>query len=260
MAAKEKKEVNLPAYTTIDNMFKLMDALRKKNGSEEEAKPISGLADNAFSSTKSALKIWGLIDGNCKFTSSGRDFAYAVSLDEKQSKILDVITAFLPYENLLHSIFQKDVQETAVEEIVSYWGRYSYGSTERNRKDAASLFANCIEYVGLGKFIKGAQGNSSRIIWNGDAKKRFFDITEMRNNCKVQSQEEAVPSLISDVSQGQAQENQVLPTYHAHEQPVSVPLQLTRKQGPTLIVKVDMTNWDDAQIKNFFKYAHGHFD
>ena len=260
MGAKEKTETNpnLPAYTTVDNMINLMQALRKKNNDENEAKPISGMADSVFSSTKSALRILGLIEANCKFTSLGKEVAFATSDQEKQKTILHIITSYKPYQNTLYHIFQKDAKETTVEEVINYWGRYNYGTTERNRKEAASLFGNCIEFSGLGKFIKGVQGNPTRIIWDNKAQQYFSEICEPE---ELRSDEEKDSGNLESTNFANADTMITTPRCETDlNRESQLPIGVSDRKVPTIIVKVDMTNWGDDQIRSFFKYAYGNFD
>ena len=101
-------ESSLPAYTTIENILKLIDALRRKNNDEEEAKPLFGMGDTAFRSTKSVLRTFNIIEeSNTNFTATGRQIAYAGNDEERKKIILEVIKRYPPYEALLHNIAEK---------------------------------------------------------------------------------------------------------------------------------------------------------
>lgn len=96
-------EPRLPAYTTVENIIKLIDALRLKNNDEEEAKPLFGMGDSTFTNTKSVLRTFKIIkESNMDFTDEGRQIAYADNDEERKSIILGIILNHPPYESLLH--------------------------------------------------------------------------------------------------------------------------------------------------------------
>lgn len=52
----ENNNKNLPAYTTAENIFSLIDTLKRKNKYEDEAKAIFGKGESAYINSKSALR------------------------------------------------------------------------------------------------------------------------------------------------------------------------------------------------------------
>lgn len=89
-------ESSLPAYTTIENILKLIDALRRKNNDEEEAKPLFGMGDTAFRSTKSVLRTFNIIEeSNTNFTATGRQIAYAGNDEERKRLFLKLSRGIL---------------------------------------------------------------------------------------------------------------------------------------------------------------------
>ena len=167
---------SLPAYTTVDNLFKLIDALKKRNGNEEEAKSIFGMGSSAFNNTKSVLRTFGLIEeDSCTFMPKGRTIAYSKDADKKD-EFKKVVMKFFPYESLMSNIFQKgNVEATTVEEITNFWGRFKYGSTQRNLQDAAKLFMSIMDYLGFGNYVIGRMKNPTRIVWDTNARQIFED-------------------------------------------------------------------------------------
>lgn len=100
MSKEKKEDNNLPAYTTADNIILLLDAYKIKNGKEDEAKMIFGKGNSRYSNTKSALRIFELInEDDCNLTNLGRKIAYS-NEDEKK-----------------------------VEIITNFWGRFGQGSS-----------------------------------------------------------------------------------------------------------------------------------
>lgn len=247
-------ESSLPAYTTIENILKLIDALRRKNNNEEEARPLFGMGDTAFSTTKSVLRKFKIIEeSNTDFTATGRQIAYAGNDEERKKIILEVIKEYPPYEALLHNIAEKREPETDINYIVSFWRKFNYGSTERNRKDAATLFGNIVEYIGFGTFKKGRGKHPTRIIWEPGIESQILNTGQKSEEPEREFNED---SLI----QQSVEEKQTDNGIPEHEKDTGYSNQyryINTKKGPFIIVKVDMTNWPEEKMKNFFKLAYG---
>lgn len=153
---------NLPAYTTVENILSLIDTLKRKNNNEGEVKALFGKGSSAYTNTKSALRTFGFIeDDSLAFTKEGRETAYSQGKDKK-SEMIKILKSYPPYEVFLFGLLQKeDVAITEIEDITSFWGKAQYGSTERNREDAAKLFMSIIDYCEFGKYVIGRGSNST---------------------------------------------------------------------------------------------------
>ncbi|MBS3949777.1 MAG: hypothetical protein KGZ53_03835 [Peptococcaceae bacterium] len=241
---------NLPAYTTAENIVKLVECLRKKNNDEKEAKPLFGLAESGFANTKSALIAFCLLEEE-GFTELGRELAYA-NQDGRRQAMLKVLLSFSAYEVALQNTLQKGTSSSSdLDAIVAHWGRFDFGSTERNRQDAAKLFASIIEYVGLGQFIKGVKGTATRIAWSADAISLLGRAQE--NAPSAVTDVDSVRIIGAPVESPQNKEPNLQLVRSTQEQsPV--------RGAPQIVVKVDMAGWSKEEIRDFFRYAYGHFD
>ncbi len=250
---------NLASYTTAENMLKLVDALRRKNNVEDEAKPIFGMGDSAFRNAKSALRTLGIIEQDTTmFTGPGKNLSYAKEAD-KPIELLSLICKYNPYESLLSNIFQRGDKETDVETIVGFWGRFNMGTTERNRKDASSLFGNIVEYVGLGKFIRGRGDSLTRIVWNAHAAERLEKGLDQSPEVQGSSNEGGLDTELN--SDGEQEIVNVKPQLNPYP---SESRSYTTVSSPVLTpavnIAVDMTSWPEPQIKNFFQWMYGRFN
>lgn len=82
---------NLPAYTTVENLLKLIGVLIKNNKNDESIKALFGMGDSAYSNTKSALKAYGIIENDSlDFTPFGREIAYSGE-DNKKEEMIKIV-------------------------------------------------------------------------------------------------------------------------------------------------------------------------
>lgn len=169
----------MPAYTTVDNLFSLIDTFKRKSKSEDEAKAIFGKGESAYQNSKSALRAFGFIEkDSLNFTDEGREIAFSQD-SGKKAVMLKVLKKYTPYEAFLFSLLKKDdVVKTDIDEIVNFWGIANYGSTQRNREDAAKLFMSILEFLEFGRFIKGSGGSKTRIEWSADIKSKIIELSK----------------------------------------------------------------------------------
>ncbi|MGE5613226.1 MAG: hypothetical protein ACM3XR_02375 [Bacillota bacterium] len=74
----------MPAYTTVDNLFSLIDTFKRKSKSEDEAKAIFGKGESAYQNSKSALRAFGFIEkDSLNFTDEGREIAFSQDSGKK---------------------------------------------------------------------------------------------------------------------------------------------------------------------------------
>jgi len=269
---------NLPV-TTAENILILINTLKRKNKNEDEAKAIFGKGGTAYTSSKSAIRAFGLIEkDSLDFTKDGREIAFSQDIDKK-TEMIKILKNYAPYEVFLFSLLKKDdVIKTDIDEIVNFWGKANYGSTQRNREDAAKLFMSIIEFTGLGKYIKGGRGsNSTRIEWVSDIKNRINSlnqvnpIDEQKKNINSQGKDtdeasviDTVPDVEEQIEQQIGQEMEDYPsTINEDAESNSKPTKksISAVSFPNITINVDMSgDWSDEKIKIFFKYAYGKFE
>lgn len=253
---------NLPAYTTVENILLLLDVLKRKT-KEDEVKAIFGKGASAYTNTKSALRTFGFIENDSlELTYKGRRVVYSEEADRKK-EIQKVLVSYPPYEVFLLNLLQKEnFLVTEVDEIINFWGKANNGSTERNREDGAKLFMSIIDYLELGKSVKGRGTNATRIEWKGDVKVRLREMLDTQNNSSVmienkENESEEIIDVEQDISDDILSDSPVQSTLRDKG--------LNRRctnivSGPHITINVDMSDWDEEKIKLFFKYAYGQFE
>jgi hypothetical protein len=70
------------------------------------------------------------------------------------------------------------IEETDIEEVKNFWGKNDFGASPNNRDEAASVFGSFIQLAGLGEFIIGRRGKSTRIKWKSNAKEIIDEILD----------------------------------------------------------------------------------
>lgn len=257
---------NLPAYSTIDNMLLLLDTLKRKK-KEDEVKAIFGKGDSAYTNTKSALRTLGFIEiDSLEFTDKGRAVVYSQD-DDRKKEMVKILVAYPPYEVFLMSLLQKDrINTTEVDEIVNFWGKANYGSTERNREDGAKLFMSILDYLELGKYVIGRGNNSTRIEWGSDMEEQIKKIIDAQDSCDISTsynEQEDIEDVVytekslTDDTQVEVP-IQLTPVAEGNEKVQAAKVDVAR--SPHITINVDMSEWSDEKIKIFFKYAYGKFE
>ncbi len=165
------------------------------------------------------------------------------------------------------SLLQKNnLNTTEVDEIVNFWGKANYGSTERNREDGAKLFMSILDYLELGKYVIGRGNNSTRIEWESDIKERIQRLIDLQSNnttCTSHSEQEDIEDVVStennlvDDTQGETS-IQLTAITNGTKKMKAEKMDIVR--SPHITINVDMSEWSDEKIKIFFKYVYGRFE
>lgn len=257
---------SLPAYTTVENIILLIDTLKRKNNNEDEVKALFGKASSAYTNTKSALRTFGFIDADSlNFTKEGREAAYSQGNDKK-SEMIKVLKSYPPYEVLLYSLLQKeDVSATEIEDITNFWGKASYGSTQRNREDAAKLFMSIVDYCEYGKYVIGRGSNATRIEWSTDIKEKIESLGVEHDPSDIPVPESStfsqMENAFGETTVTASSSKDVPQTESVNVKSSSNFEQSVRTANmPNIVINVDMGDWPDEKIKTFFMYAYGKFE
>lgn len=261
---------NLPAYTTVENILSLIDTLKRKNKNEDEAKAIFGKGGSAYINTKSALRAFSLIENeSLDFTNEGREVAYSQG-SNKKIEIIKILKNYPPYEVFLFSLLKKDdVTKTEIDEIVNFWGKAHYGSTQRNMEDAAKLFMSIIDFIEFGKYVIGRGKNSTRIEWATDIKAKISSlsqeatrnpIVEPETTTNSQEKETIEASIVDTSSVEEGEENPPAVSISDEKNVSLIKKPLSAVNMPNISINVDMSDWSDEKVKTFFKYAYGKFE
>lgn len=165
---ENNKKKSLPYFTTKDNVTKLIEATKLKEGAEESIRSFFG--KGKYQDTKRTLQAFNIISDDMKLTDTGRIIAYS-SQEEVEWEWFKIIMSFPPYEEFIQSfrINNKNGNDSIeLEEVKKFWGLRDYGSSDNNRNDALTTFAYFIVMSGIGDFKIGRQKNPSRIIIDRD--------------------------------------------------------------------------------------------
>lgn len=264
---------NLPAYTTVENLFSLINILIKNNKNEESVKALFALGDSAYKNTKSALKLFGILENDSLiFTPIGREIAYS-GVDNKKEEITKIVMNYEPYELVLNSIVtaRNDVKVTEIETIKNLWGRADLGSGDRNRNDAATLFMSIIDFIEFGSYIIGRGKNPTRIEWIPNIKDKINSLNkETPSTCQKEAESpqdigtiEASDIDTAPVRDGLEEQEENIPddVVTSNERNVKlIKKSISAVSFPNITINVDMSDWSDEKIKTFFKYAYGKFE
>lgn len=154
----------LPYFTTEDNMKKLIEATKLKEGMEESIKSFFG--KGRYLQTKRTLRNFNIITGDMKLTETGRRIATSPK-KEAEWEWFKIVMDYPPYEEFIQffRINNKTGKDSIeLEEIRNFWSDRDYGLSDSNRSDALITFAHFIVMAGIGEFKKGRRKNPSRII------------------------------------------------------------------------------------------------
>ena len=165
---ENNKKKSLPYFTTKDNVTKLIEATKLKEGAEESIRSFFG--KGKYQDTKRTLQAFNIISDDMKLTDTGRIIAYS-SQEEVEREWFKIIMSFPPYEEFIQSfrINNKNGNDSIeLEAVKKFWGLRDYGSSDNNRNDALTTFAYFIVMSGIGDFKIGRQKNPSRIIIDRD--------------------------------------------------------------------------------------------
>ncbi|MCO7126067.1 hypothetical protein NIE88_09790 [Sporolactobacillus shoreicorticis] len=258
---------SLPAYTTVENILSLIETLKRKNKNEDEVKAIFNKGDSAYTNTKSSLRTFGFIEnGSFEFTEYGREIAYSQG-EDKKGGIVRILKKYRPYEVFLSGLSQKDdVMQTEIEEIVNFWGKAGYGSTQRNLEDGAKLFMSIIDYSKFGKYIIGRGKNSTRIEWVSNIKEKIEELADETDKDSSADPTEIIDSKETNVNELSLEEKEphedtaTASSLNENDTDSNINKKLVSIASmPNITISVDMSNWPEDKIKIFFKSAYGKF-
>jgi hypothetical protein len=265
---KKPEENALPYQTTDDNILKLIDAIKRKEGNEGAIKKI--YSGKKFETTRKSLGILGILEDGVTLTPNGREYVFEQDENKKVLALLREILEYSPYEHLLLNISQQGFpEETDLEVVKSYWGKHSYGSSANNREEAASVFGYFVKLAGLGDLVLGRRGKSSRIIWNPLAGELMEKAQDKTTLVETKNDDDYVEEAVDQLNHDTVLEDLVLTPdeEELNNKTILVAAEPASKQStkqifevtPTVNVSVDMSDWEIEKITAFFKAAYGAF-
>ncbi|MEG2013711.1 MAG: hypothetical protein RR063_11000 [Anaerovoracaceae bacterium] len=252
-----KKESALPYGTTSDNIVKLLDAIKNKQGDEKGIKAVYTGAK--FDSTQASLETLKIISG-LSLTNIGKCIAFETDQNKKSAAYLKAVLDYAPYEYFLTYIMQgNSVSETDVEALKNYWGKNGYG-TANNRSEAAPVCFSILQLAGLGAYIIGRKGKSTRFVW----KENFSNIITQFQSCGEQFGEPIETSnAVENEEQDQSVVSKQISADGGNDKNTQTNLFINGvTTGKTIVpanleITVDMTEWDLDRIEKFFQIIQG---
>ncbi len=176
------KREALPYNTTKDNIKKLIDAVKLKEGVEESIKSYFG--KGKYIDTKRTLQTFGVISENMTLTEKGRVIAYS-SDDVVENEWFKILMNYAPYEEFIqyYRINSKNGNNSIeLDDVKKFWGLRNYGSSDNNRNEALTTFAYFIVMSGIGEFIIGRRKNPSRIVINTKKIEEKLNLNQNNDN------------------------------------------------------------------------------
>jgi hypothetical protein len=152
-----------------------------------------------FSGTTSAAATLGLYKPEEEVLTSSGEVLATGEPDKKKEALFQAVLEFEPYELLLEAIFTSGVKEkeeskfTPLKWVEKWWEDNGYGSSQTNRDEGSTTFANISSYLELGSYKQGRHGHPSRIEWDPNAEKRVDKARErLQRNEISESEKKAV--------------------------------------------------------------------
>lgn len=259
ITSAETIDETLPYGTSWENILKLLEAIKKKQGDEKSIRAVYSGAK--IDGARKTMETLGLIEG-FNFKAFGKELAYETNEDKKREIFRKVILKYPPYELFLAKLTESEFQqETDIEVVKNFWGKNDFGASPNNRDEAASVFGSFIALAGLGEFITGRRGKATRIKWNTEAKKL---IDEVHTTANLEAIEESPLEQEVSVDQSSSLDNgskdNVADFIPTQKPKLCTPDIHNAKVTPNITITVDMSDWDTDKIKAFFKAAYGEFD
>lgn len=251
-----KKETILPYGTTSDNVVKLLDAIKNKQGDEKGIRAV--YSGSKFDSTQSALETLNIISG-LALTELGKQIVFEDDVEKKQTAYLRAVLSYSPYDYFLSFISQSESPvETEVETLKNFWGRNNYG-TANNRSEGAPVCFTFFQLAGLGEYVIGRKGKSTRFVW----RENYSDLIEQvkRNDALPQvkkagaAEEEATSSSSDEANNGSDSIDEIHP--RLGNSSFSNEKKMHSIVPANIEITVDMTEWDLDKIEKFLRLING---
>jgi predicted nucleotide-binding protein len=173
--------MGLPLQATVDDLDTVAGYLKNKptGATIDEAKAVIG--GEALDGRKIAAYVrWGLVDkegDRLKLTERGRDFARTPAL--RKDVFRSVIGAIKPYRSVLEWAFHQGLQEITNIDVAAQWHDHHSDALETTNETSINRMAVCFlricEPAGLGSFILGRHGQSTRLTINREGLREFIE-------------------------------------------------------------------------------------
>lgn len=241
---EDYKNKSLPYCANKENIDKLLNAIKHKEGNEDSIKAVFG--KGKYLEVKRSMLTFNVITEDMKLTDLGRRIIYS-NENEVNKCWYEIITNYKPYEEFIQYFKvnnKSNTSEVDAEEIKKFWGRCSYGSSENNRSDAVPTFGSIVELAGIGEYKIGRRKQPSRIIF--ELKALDTDSVKITENQEKQETEE-ITSINS--SENQEINNEEIFDDESEKQyyTISIPTQSGKAK---IIIPSDASKEDAELIKD----------
>ncbi len=167
--------MTLPIKTVAEDVNKVCAFLAKKptGASVKEAKAV--LDPKHLDPRKvAALKTWGFIEEvgeKLKLTAAGR--AYSRGAKAEQQKLLrGVIRSCAPYNAVVERGAHRGEESISSTDVAAHWHEHfedAVGDSDTTLNDQANCFFQLAQGAGMGLFVIGRSGHSTRFVWDSNA-------------------------------------------------------------------------------------------
>lgn len=182
----EDRNDTLPYRTGGEDLERLVDA-RGRGRTMDQIQTLN-FSSGAFAGSVLAAQALGMLDDADQLTARGKRFALASpGGDERPEVIREGIRAYEPYALLIEAVDARGDEETPVEWCEMWWASHGFGSSQTNRNEGSYTFGKLAAAAGLGDFIAGRRGHSTRVKWSSGLK----DYLSFRPGSRPQSTAES---------------------------------------------------------------------
>jgi len=171
--------MGLPIRTTIDDIRAVCTYLSKKPTGATIVDARRVLDSKVLDGRKlTALKFWGLIEEHeerLKVTSDGRS---ASRESELPSVMIRVVRRTGPYNAIIERAAHRGDASTTATDVAAHWHQHypdDVADTDKILNDQAVCFFQIATSAGLGSYVVGRNGASTRFEFNEDALQGFID-------------------------------------------------------------------------------------
>lgn len=172
--------MSLPIRTTLEDIQKVCGYLAKKptGATLKEAKAV--LDARYLDGRKlSALKFWGLIEGDERFklTPKGRD-AVKDNCAHQTGMLAEIVREIEPYRAIIERMAHRNEESLSAVDVAAHWHDHFKDQVSENDKilnDQAVCFFQLASGAGLGNVIIGRKGSPTRLELDRAAANSFID-------------------------------------------------------------------------------------
>ncbi|WP_321505702.1 hypothetical protein [uncultured Methanoregula sp.] len=171
--AEEKNVETLPYGLAVDNVFLVLDELKKRPSSTDDELGLR--VGKSYQKAKNAaieLNLISIENNQPILSSTGKHIAWEINEVDKKKLILScIIQNFRPYEIALSRMVREEKDTIPTEFVQQLWAReMNFKLSEDNLARAVSFFFQLLDLTGLGNTFIGRHGQKTRFSFIMGAK------------------------------------------------------------------------------------------